>query len=178
MKLLLLGLFALGCTDTSTDSSTAIPVDPRTNGMLEAHNLVRANASPDPSPALEPMTWAADLAQAAAEYASTCTWEHDPALDALEQGENLAAWSAANFGTGEMAVESWAAEAAFYNYSDGSCQAGQQCGHYTQIVWRTSVEVGCAVGDCPDGLQGWDAGVEIWVCRYRERGNLVGAKPY
>ena len=43
-------------------------------------------------------------------------------------------------------------------------------GHYTQIVWRSTVEVGCAVAR--SGLH------EVWVCRYSPPGNVVGQRPY
>jgi pathogenesis-related protein 1 len=44
------------------------------------------------------------------------------------------------------------------------------CGHYTQIVWRNTKAVGCAVGG--KGAR------EVWVCDYDPPGNYVGQRPY
>ena len=46
------------------------------------------------------------------------------------------------------------------------------CGHYTQVVWRTSVNVGCALHDCPGLAYG-----STIVCDYGPGGNSGGA-PY
>lgn len=43
-------------------------------------------------------------------------------------------------------------------------------GHYTQIVWRDTREVGCAV-DTAKGL-------DVLVCRYYPAGNVMGRKAY
>jgi len=44
------------------------------------------------------------------------------------------------------------------------------CGHYTQIVWRDTKQVGCGVAR--------DNRREIWVCNYDPPGNWVGHRPY
>jgi len=45
-------------------------------------------------------------------------------------------------------------------------------GHYTQMVWRTTREIGCAVAKRTD-ISGY-----IVVCRYSPAGNIIGQKPY
>jgi pathogenesis-related protein 1 len=45
-------------------------------------------------------------------------------------------------------------------------------GHYTQMVWKTTAEIGCAVAKRKD-IPGY-----IVVCRYNPAGNMVGQKPY
>jgi len=45
-------------------------------------------------------------------------------------------------------------------------------GHYTQMVWRTTTEIGCAVAKRKD-IPGY-----IVVCRYNPTGNMIGQKPY
>ena len=172
------GLGVLTACGPSEDDGDG-PLDPRMNGMVEAHNAVRASAEPTPTPALEPLVWSRALEEDAADYAAKCIWDHDIALlTQLEQGENLAAWSEADFASDQDAVDGWASEIAFYDYDANTCVPGEQCGHYTQVVWRETREVGCAVAACPNGLDGWPEGREIWVCRYSPPGNYVGEKPY
>ena len=62
-------------------------------------------------------------------------------------------------------VDAWGAESANYSPASDSCAANRQCGHYTQVVWPSTEEVGCGMAVCPSLGQ-------VWVCRYRPRGNV------
>lgn len=138
---------------------------------LDAHNAWRRLAG------VAPLRWAADLAdraQARAAYlaAHGCLMAHGrlPA----DVGENL-------FRAGPLrssrrpdvvlaigpasVVDWWGAESADYDARRDTCAPGRQCGHYTQIVWATTREVGCGTAVCPTLGQ-------IWVCNYRPRGNI------
>ena len=150
--------------------------DARMSAMLDAHNAVRRDALPVPDPALPELVWTAQLALDAARWANQCIMAHDPATGDLEQGENWSAWSAAYDLTAQDVVDGWASEVADYHYQDNSCDA--VCGHYTQIVWRNTLELGCAVQTCPEGLTNWDGGRELWICRYAIPGNWYGEWPY
>jgi hypothetical protein len=44
-------------------------------------------------------------------------------------------------------------------------------GHYTQIVWRQTTEIGC-------GMATGSNGNDFLVCRYNPMGNWVGQSPY
>lgn len=169
-----------GDPNTDFDAGLDIPNDPRMDGMLEAHNTVRANASPTPDPPLDPLIWSEKLAADARAWASNCIMAHDPATGDLRQGENWYAWSGANDRTPEDVVLSWASEAEDYDYDSHTCDGGDaiNCGHYTQIVWRDTTHVGCAVQVCLNGLENWNDGREIWFCRYYPPGNWIGEKPY
>ncbi len=73
-------------------------------------------------------------------------------------------------------VSDWESEKAGYNYATDTCSG--VCGHYTQLVWRESVELGCGVTTC-QSISGLNNGPgEFWVCRYRDAGNFTGRKPY
>ena len=71
---------------------------------------------------------------------------------------------------------SWASEASNYDYASNACSG--TCGHYTQIVWRGSTELGCGIASCSknspfSGFSDWT----FVVCNYDPPGNS-GGKPY
>ena len=65
----------------------------------------------------------------------------------------------------------WANEKLFYDYRHNRCQPGKVCGHYTQMVWKGTTDLGCAMQSCSNGTQ-------IYVCSYFPAGNYVGARPF
>jgi pathogenesis-related protein 1 len=142
------------------------------SAWLAEHNAVRAGASPTPSPALAALTWSASASSVALGWAKGCTWSHNPGRGEL--GENIAA------ATGELTpasvVAMWAGEAKDYAYATDSCSA--VCGHYTQLVWRDTREVGCAIERCESGSPFGGGSWTFAVCDYSPPGNWVGHKPY
>jgi len=67
-------------------------------------------------------------------------------------------------------VQAWYDEKSDYTYASMACVEGKMCGHYTQVVWAQTTQVGCAWNRCPD--------FHILVCDYSPIGNVVGSKPY
>jgi pathogenesis-related protein 1 len=130
--------------------------------MLVAHNAVRAQVG-DP-----PLSWSPRLAAAAQEWAehliATAGFYHRPGD---RYGENLYTISG-GAASPRQVVDAWAAEAQDYDVRSNTC-AGV-CGHYTQIVWRATRWLGCAVATDPER--------EVWVCEYDPPGNVVGYRPY
>ena len=145
-------------------------------GNLRVHNCARGTVLPAATPRIPPLRWSPSLAQTAQGWANQCTWQHSgtPGL-----GENLyaaAPWSAAQ----TTAATSWASEFADYNYAANSCASGEQCGHYTQMVWRSTRFVGCAIRNCSTGTP-FGAQFPNWtivVCNYSPPGNYIGQRPY
>ena len=87
-------------------------------------------------------------------------------------GENVYGTSgSATSSTPQQAVNAWAAERANYNYAMNTCNG--VCGHYTQIVWRNTTKVGCAINNCPSLTYRTSL-----VCDYGSGGNYVGQRPY
>ena len=149
-------------------------------GITLAHNRVRAMVSRcDPLPQLE---WDPALAATAAAWVAMCRdteapaglIDHNPGRSTGHPyyvGENVfGAGGAGGPNTAMQAVNLWASEVNNYDYDSNTCRG--VCGHYTQIVWRATRKVGCAIGDCP-GLQFRTS----LVCNYGPGGNN-GGKPY
>lgn len=147
-------------------------------GTLVAHNKVRA------AHGLSNLRWSDSLASFAQEWAnhlastSNCRMRHRPR--GSPHGENLWWASPRRWSNGlrelqeidiHRVVKDWADEKQYYNYNRNTCQSGQQCGHYTQIVWKETTEVGCAYQQCGDLSQ-------LWVCNYNPPGNYIGERPY
>ncbi|NMO13833.1 hypothetical protein HPC49_38300 [Pyxidicoccus fallax] len=160
---------------TPTDGGTPLPAFAR--DMVDTHNAVRASVTPAANPPLEPLTWDTKAEETARAYAAKCEFVHNP--NRGNYGENLAAATPGHFTTAGV-VRYWAEEVADYNYASNSCASGKMCGHYTQVVWRTTKRVGCATQVCdknsPFGAQfpRW----QLWVCNYAPPGNYVGQRPY
>lgn len=142
--------------------------------FLDAHNEARATATPTPSPALPELAWSTSLAETAQAWAERCVFEHS----SNDYGENLAVLSARDVDadTAAEVVGLWDGERADYDYGSNGCAAGAQCGHYTQLVWRDTVNVGCGVADCAN-IGGFGPGT-LWVCNYDPPGNWLGERPY
>ena len=137
-------------------------------GITAAHNRVRAEHD------LPPLVWSDELARYAQSWVDKlqrrgCKLQHRPRSgpDAQRHGENIFSMSGQAPTVGDV-VGSWAAEAAQYDARTNRCKG--VCGHYTQIVWRTTRQVGCALATCGD--------TEIWLCNYDPAGNFVGERPY
>ncbi|XP_055816009.1 basic form of pathogenesis-related protein 1-like [Solanum dulcamara] len=130
---------------------------------LNAHNAARRQVG------VGPMRWDNRLAAFAQNYANKragdCRMQHSGG----PYGENLAAAFPQLNAAG--AVKMWVDEKQWYNYNSNTCQAGKVCGHYTQVVWRNSVRLGCARVRCNNGWY-------FITCNYDPRGNMNGQRPY
>jgi hypothetical protein len=145
----------------------------RTTGMeqrlLATHNRERARMG---VPGLEwDKALAADAAIWADALARTNSFEHSPAdsSDPDVQGENLWAGTPGAWAPEEM-VGYWVAEKRDYRPGifPAVSRSGdlENVGHYTQLIWRSTRKVGCALAR--------SANEDILVCRYSEGGNVIG----
>jgi len=147
--------------------------------MLEGHNALRADVG------VPELHWSDALARQAAAWAEElkkagCGMKHS---HAARVGENLYwasplktdwKWSLTLQPIKEKnVIAAWANEQPWYSRSNNTCTAppGKTCGHYTQMVWLDTREVGCAKAFCDDNSQ-------VWVCNYAPAGNVVGQRPY
>lgn len=130
--------------------------------LLAPQNAVRASVG-DP-----PMRWSNRLAGVARHWADhlIATGQFKHRLGD-KYGENLYEMTGGT-AVPQQVVAAWADEARNYDLRDNTCSG--VCGHYTQLVWRTTRAVGCAVADGADR--------QVWVCEYDPPGNWVGYRPY
>ncbi|XP_076904155.1 basic form of pathogenesis-related protein 1-like [Bidens hawaiensis] len=131
--------------------------------FLVPHNKARAQVG------VQPLTWNTTVAAYARGYAyhrlGDCDMEHSQG----PFGENLAEGYGDQF-TATDAVNMWVGEKQYYEYQSNSC-VGDECGHYTQVVWRDSVYLGCAKVKCRNSWM-------FVICSYDPPGNYEGQRPY
>lgn len=160
--LLVLSPVLIGGTATRADFNTR---------LLAAQNAERAAIG------VAPLSWndqlASDARAWARELAATGRFEHSPDPAGKEpQGENLWAGTPRAFSP-EAMVHLWAAEKRDYRPGvfPNISKSGdvENVGHYTQLIWRSTNQVGCAtaVGQSE----------EVLVCRYSRAGNVYGERP-
>lgn len=147
----------------------ARPSDTVEARLLAAHNDERRRVG------APPLAWSADLELEARGWAreliATDRFAHDPRPHG--HGENLwTGWGGRTWTPEEM-VEDWIDERADYRpgvFPDVSRTGDWTAvGHYTQIIWRGTTHVGCAIETRGDQ--------SILACRYSPPGNIDGRRP-
>ncbi|MGK7923786.1 MAG: pathogenesis-related family 1 protein [Spirulina sp.] len=132
--------------------------------MLNAHNEWRQKVG------VPPLQWSPSLANYAREWANRLLRENRFAhRQNSPYGENLASASGQRMSPARV-VDMWGNEVRDYNYTNNSCNPGKVCGHYTQVIWESTREVGCGMARNRDR--------EVWVCNYNPPGNIIGRRPY
>ncbi|MDB5718382.1 MAG: SCP-like extracellular [Sphingomonas bacterium] len=140
--------------------------------LLAAHNRERAHAG------VAQLAWNDDLAAGAAAWgaqlARTGQFEHSPdSPDDEPLGENLFMGTRGYYGP-EAMVGAWIEEKRYFQpgvfpHNSRTGNLGD-VGHYTQLMWRSTGQVGCAVvGNKSD---------DYLVCRYSDAGNVEGERPF
>lgn len=135
--------------------------------VLASHNRERARFG------LPALRWSARLSQEAGRWAGSLarrgTFEHSDGRDGT--GENLWMGSAKWFSPEQM-VGSFLSErrafrpGRFPHVSNTGNWA--DVGHYTQIIWPETQDVGCALAR--------NSGQDVLVCRYWPAGNVYGQR--
>jgi len=133
------------------------------------------------------MTWNEELAAVAQRWADQCTFGHDDdrnKCDGTYVGQNAySSWNSQEstweglMDTMGNAVQAWYDEVidpGFPNTDISPFVFSYGAGHYTQVVWAESAEVGCGMTYYDD--DGWFA--TLIVCNYAVGGNMVGGNMY
>ncbi|GMH10113.1 hypothetical protein Nepgr_011954 [Nepenthes gracilis] len=132
--------------------------------FLATHNKIRAQYGEPP------LTWSRKLARYARRYgakiAVNCTMVHSGGPLRREPF-----WALRDRWTASMIVESWASEGEFYDKTKGCSLGLDECGHFTQIVWRGTKQVGCRRIQCQT------KGI-IGICVYDPPGNYDDESPF
>lgn len=140
--------------------------------MLDMHNCERALVG------VAALEWdealAADAARYAAEIAQSGAFRHSPrGSRAIPSGENLWMGPRRLYGYHVM-VGTFADEKKLFRVEGklpdlSTSGRWQDVGHYTQMIWRGTRKVGCALGE--------GANYDYLVCRYFPAGNAFGQGP-
>jgi pathogenesis-related protein 1 len=175
--------FIANGADSIVDVQEDINMTDEIRTILTMHNETRAEVGVN-----KELIWSDLIAKDAQNYADILAksgaFEHDPknheGYENGQYGENLYASTATLTKDGiAKGVQAWIDEKAFYHYGrvgdETTCDVGEQCGHYTQIIWENTSKVGCATsiykrGDFKDGY--------VLVCKYQTPGNYIGETPY
>ncbi|KAL2868750.1 putative extracellular SCP domain protein Pry1 [Aspergillus lucknowensis] len=171
-------------TTTTTTTATAhpkVPQDPSyTSLTLFKSSILSTTNAYRAAHYASALTWNEALASYAQNWASTCVWEHSHG----PYGENLAY----GYSNATSAVRAWGEESRMYDF-ERPTGFTEETGHFTQLVWKATMEMGCAAVDC--GLSDLDPGddgdedqgghgilrAQGWyvVCEYVPGGNVVSS---
>ncbi|KAG6775814.1 STS14 protein-like [Populus alba x Populus x berolinensis] len=161
---------AAPASDHNPTQVTAAPV-PLPNvakEFLQSHNQARAAVG------VGPLKWSEMLANATSRLARYqrnkmgCQFAN---LSNSKYGANQL-WASGMAVTPLMAVDHWVQEKNYYNHTNNSCAPNHRCGVYTQVVWRKSLELGCAQATCVKDR------ASLTICFYNPPGNIIGESPY
>ncbi len=149
-------------------AGAALPTDIAAR-ILAVHNTTRAAVG------VAPLRWDGGLARDAEVWA-----QHLAAINRMEhwgmrgeppnhEGENLWMGTRGAF-TVEQMVGAWANEKRALRPMRRWEDDFPAVGHYTQMVWRGTTAVGCAIVA--------NAAYDFLVCRYAPQGNVIGQNPF
>jgi len=146
-------------TSPTSDAPKPQHLDAFAQQFIDAHNEARAKHC------AAPLTWSKKLADIAQNWANTlkgkgCVFGHSPGA---KYGENLAAGTEGALDP-TSTVAMWYDEIKLYKFPNGGFS--MQTGHFTQVVWRSTQQVGCGHVTCN--------GNDIYVCNYDPAGNWEG----
>jgi pathogenesis-related protein 1 len=138
--------------------------------FIRKHNEYRSEVG------AAPLQWSDELAKYAQEWGEHlvslgCEMQHRPHSGAWAQkyGENLY-WCSGMAATPSGAVDSWGEEKSLYDGKPIN-NSNLEAGHYTQMIWFNTTQVGCAIVTCSGNEY-------LVVCNYNPAGNYIGESPY
>lgn len=166
-RILALALAALAASQPAAAQVAVVTGEGVAQRLLDAQNAERVRLG------LKPLAWSAKLADHARKWAQTLAtsdmFEHSPVGADGGEGENLWFGSKGDYSPEEM-IAFFVEEGKQFKrgtFPDVSTTGNwQDVGHYTQLMWHDTREVGCTIVS--------NARRDFLVCRYWPAGNTVG----
>ncbi|KAM0713984.1 hypothetical protein Q7P37_010948 [Cladosporium fusiforme] len=130
----------------STGSSSGAKPSGYQGHVVHHHNIHRANHSaPD-------LKWSDSLAATAQKIGESCNYAHDTEMDGGGYGQNIAAGVKADNVSAVITELFYNGEVGLFEGQYGKDSPDMsnfhEWGHFSQIVWVGTTEVGCATVDC------------------------------
>lgn len=150
---------------------TSLPAETIAERLLAAHNAERLRLG------LKPLVWSARLADHAKTWSQALAvsdmMEHSVAAANANEGENLWFGTRDDYTPEEM-IGFFIAEGKLFKPGRvpdiSTTGRWEDVGHYTQLIWQDTREVGCALTSNPRR--------DVLVCRYAPAGNITGQRVY
>ncbi|KAA8531782.1 hypothetical protein F0562_006501 [Nyssa sinensis] len=138
---------------------------------LKAHNQARAKVG------VSPLKWSYSLAKGASwlvrpqRNLNVCKFANITGTEYNIYGTNQSLAGDSTMALSDI-MDAWVDEKKYYNYTRNSCTPNHKCGVYKQVVWRKSLELGCAQATCSGD------GGRLTISLYNPGGNYKGQWPY
>ncbi|KAL6937954.1 hypothetical protein ACO0RG_004480 [Hanseniaspora osmophila] len=146
-------------TTSSSASSSSSTTDDFSSQVLAQHNQKRSLHK-----STSDLSWSSDLASTAQSYADSYDCSGTLVHSHGDYGQNLALGYSLYDGT--TAVDGWYDEISQYDFSNPGFSSST--GHFTQVVWKGTTQVGCGYKNCNNE---WGT---YLVCNYQSAGNVLG----
>jgi len=144
---------------STTSSSSSTATNSFASSMLSQHNAKRALHKDTDS-----LSWSSNLENIAQAYADSYDCSGTLTHSGKPYGENLALGYPLY--DGETGIAAWYDEIKNYDFSDPGFS--DDTGHFTQVVWKDTTQVGCGYKQCSN-----EWGIYL-VCNYLAQGNIIG----
>ena len=156
MKKIIIFLMLTGFISFALVNSAADGISAFENDMLKRHNYHRAKHG------VPPLKWNKRIASFAKQWARTNArrnrmFHRQP----NKYGENIY-WISGGSVSGSSPVDAWYSEIRYYSYSRPGFS--YKTGHFTQVIWKGSTEIGCGKA------KSYSGGTYV-VCNYNPPGN-------
>lgn len=130
--------------------------------ILNKHNFYRKATG------AKPLQWSEQLEKDAVLEANKLAINPYNYAPTLSYGENI--FRSPNLPTPEEIINFWMREQRYYHGEEISEEGLMTYGHYTQIVWKQTSLLGCAMSVTKGGTY-------VIICLYSPKGNIAGQKP-
>ncbi|XP_066989603.1 CRISP/Allergen/PR-1-like isoform X2 [Macrobrachium rosenbergii] len=177
-----------------TDADKAIILATHNNHRVTIAKGLETRGAPGPQPAganIRELVWNDELAKVAQAWASQCPSGHDGGNDrkicsrSYAVGQNIYYyWGFDDKTAWKNAIDAWYEEVAdmpstMVDSFTSSSANGKVIGHYTQVVWAKTNEIGCGGIHYSTTLNGVTyPQSKIYVCNYGEAGNFLTRPVY